>query len=183
MAQTTQPPHDPDTGEVSTPVPDHANYRAKLTMATIEAAPERAKTEKKRVFVASFIGIASGVKLVDNPMGNPPHFTALTGQFEATNHKSEIWRSGVLYLPGGFHEMILSMLEELTEAEDRSKFDKASVSFALHIDAVPADNPAGYAYVAKNLLPISKADPLSILRVAAKDGLKLLEAPRQEAAE
>jgi hypothetical protein len=143
---------------------DKANYRAKLTMATIEASPERAKTEKKRVQVAEFYGIASGIKLVDNPMGDVP-FTALTGNFEAVNlHNGEIWRSGVLYLPGGFHEMIVAMLNDLTDNEERSKFDKAQVQFALAIDAVPADNPAGYSYVATNLLPIAKADALSAIR-------------------
>lgn len=159
---------------------DKANYRAKLTMATIEASPERAKTEKRRVSVAEFYGIASGIKLVDNPMGDVP-YTALTGNFEAVNtYNGEIWRSGVLYLPGGFHEMIVAMLNDLTEDEGRSKFDKASVQFALAIDAVPADNPAGYAYVAKNLLPVSKADALAGIRqqmIATKAELAALPAP------
>src|SRR5271156_3198273 len=93
---------------------DQANYRAKLTISTIGGSPERAKTNKARVHVAEIYGIATGQKEVENPMGNPQFFTAITGNFEAINmHTGEIWRSGVLYLPGGFHEMILAMLDEL----------------------------------------------------------------------
>lgn len=175
--------------------PDEANYRSKITIATIGGSPERAKTEKKRVHVAEIYGIATGVKMVENPMDDSKPFTAITGNFEAVNmHDGETWRSGVLYLPGGFHELILGMLDELEEAiklpdddpRRRSKFDKASVQFALAIDSEPADNPAGYTYVAKNLLPISKADPLSALREAAHAALsppaKALSAPEKTAA-
>ena len=165
---------------------DKANYRSKLTMRTIEASPERAKTHKQRVAVAEFYGIADGIKLVDDPAGDQT-FTALTGNFEAVNtFTGEIWRSGVLYLPGGFHEMIVAMLNQITEDKDRSKFDKAQVQFALAIDAVPADNPAGYSYVAKNLLPVAKADALSAIRnmmIASKKEMGLLPAPSAEAAE
>lgn len=165
--------------------PDAANYRSKLTISTIGGSPERAKTEKKRVHVADVYGIASGIKLVDNPMGNPPTFTALTGNFEATNaYTGEVWRSGVLYLPGGFHEMIVAMLEELSDDEDRSKFDRPSVEFALEINADPADNPAGYSYHARNLLPVKKADALSAIRSGLVEGRKLLlAAPVSTAAE
>lgn len=157
---------------------DEANYRAKLTISTIGGSPERAKTEKRRVQVCEIYGIASGVKLTDNPEGGPP-FTAITGNFEAVNmHDGLTWRSGVLYLPGGFHEMVLAQLEAITEDEKRSKFDKAQVQFALAIDAEPAANPAGYCYIARNLLPVSKADPLAALRTAAH---KALPPPKPQA--
>lgn len=161
------PAPDPDAELVA----DEANYRAKITISTIGGSPERAKTEKKRVNVAQVFGIATGIKMVDNPMDDSKPFIAITGRFEAINmYTAETWRSGVLYLPGGFHEMIVSMLDDLRENKD-SKYDKTDVQFALAIDAEPADNPAGYTYIAKNLLPISKADPLAMLRAQATKAL------------
>src|SRR5512146_888366 len=153
---------------------DVANYRAKLTIATIGGSPERAKTEKGRVHVAQIFGIATGTKEVPNPMDETKPFTAIVGNFEAVNmHDGTIHRSGVLYLPGGLHEMVTGMLDELKDNKE-SKFDKPQVQFALAIDATPADNPAGYQYVGNSLLPPAKADPLAMLRNRAH---KLLPPP------
>lgn len=144
---------------------DAGNYKAKLTVATIGGAPERAKTEKTRVGVATFIGIATGTKMVENQNEPEKPYVAVTGNFEAVNlYTGEIYRSGILYLPTGLHDLVVNMLDQVKGDEDRSKFDKAAVEFALQIDAEPADNAAGYQYVGKSLLPPQKADALSHLR-------------------
>lgn len=148
---------------------DHANYKNKITISQIGGNPTRAKSEKKRVAVCQIYGIATGLKAVDAPNGDT--FIAILGNFEAVNMETgDVYRSGTMYLPSGFHEVIQSQLESLAENRE-GRSDKPQVEFALAIDAEPANNPSGYSYVARSLVPPAKADPLSALRAQAHKAL------------
>ena len=148
---------------------DHANYVSKITIANIGGNPSLAKAEERRVGVCRIGGICTAIKPVENQMDPDLPWMALQGQFFAINtQKNTLWRSGIAYLPAGFHEEIMEGLQKQIErrklAEDdpdrRSKYEPAQVEFDLLIDAKPSTNLAGYSYVAKSLTPVAKADPL-----------------------
>lgn len=102
-------------------------------------------------------GICTGTKAVADARGET--FTALVGNFagispaDKDGNQQEI-RSGVAYLPGGFHDSVISALKAAGEA--------GQVRFAYDCYSVFADNPIGYAYVFKPLLkPERASDPLA----------------------
>lgn len=170
---------------------DLSNYVSKITVSTIACNPSQAKADNARVPLCVIGGIATASKVVINPTGGEDYI-ALVGQFYGENlQKKTTWRSGVCYLPGGYHENIVEQLEadlarrELPDDDvrKRSKFEPVMVQFALQFDSQPAKNPAGYSYIAKSLLPVEKADPLAQLIKRASATRLALPAPEAAAAD
>lgn len=81
----------------------------------------------------------------------------IIGAFEGINLETgEVSNSGILYLPGGFHDVI----EQAIKSADGSVVD-----FALEIGAERAENKAKFTWVAKNLMkPTGGVDQLAGLR-------------------
>lgn len=177
---------DPVTQEAEAQLPpgevDHANYLGKITVGQCGGNPSLAKSANARVPVMMITGIATGSKVVHFAITDED-FIALVGMFHAKNLQTGAeYRSGVCYLPGGYHENIVEEIEQQIkrielDGEDpnrRSKFEPVQVQFSMQFDAQPARNPSGYSYVARSLLPVSKADPLSVL---LKQAMPLLALP------
>lgn len=165
---------------------DHANYVSKITISTMNCNPGQAKADNARVAVCRIGGIATSCKIVPHPVSGE-EFIALVGQFFGENlQKGTMWRSGVCYLPGGYHENIVEALEEQEGrrklAEDdpnrRSKFEPVQVAFDMAFDAQPAKNPIGYSYIARSLMPVTKADPLAQMIARGRRVLAALPAPQ-----
>src|SRR5271169_1061475 len=108
---------------------------SKLSMRTIKTQPAKFASEAGTP-IAVIYGQANKVKdVLDKVRGDIYH--ALSGTFEGINlDTKEVFRSGVLYLPAGIHEMIENPVKKLTEESD-------FVQFALELRAVKASNPAG----------------------------------------
>ncbi len=137
--------------EVLTP-----NLVSKITMKTIGVKPAAHATDKGTPIAVVF-GTASAIKdVVDKIRGDVYH--ALVGEFEAENLETgETFRSGVLYLPAGIHDMLEGSVKKLESETD-------FVQFALQILAVKATNAAGYGYQAKSMIPSRTVDPLTEMR-------------------
>ena len=130
-----------------------ANILTKMTLKGMGCKPAQAASDGKRVPLARIYGYAAGVKAKEDSTGNVHQ--AIIGQFEGVNlNTGEVFRSGVLYLPGGIHELLAKPAAE----------NNANVQFALEIHAIPAGNPIGYSYSAKSLLPVTARGPLDDLR-------------------
>lgn len=125
----------------------------------------------KSLHVARIYGVASGIKAKEDKNTGTVHI-AIIGDFEGVNVETgEIYRSAVLYLPAGIHEML--------EAPLRAN-PNSSIEFALDIAAVRATNVAGYSYAAKPLVKPAENDKLAALRGALGDA-PALPAPKKAA--
>jgi hypothetical protein len=118
----------------------------------------------------------TGPKELPNAKTEAEKFTyGLLGRIEGVNAISgEMFKAAILYLPGGFHDMFLAEIEtQLKAAPD----GHATIVFALEFYSIPANNPRGYSWKAKNKMPIEKRDPLARLRARALAGttIKQLE--------
>lgn len=148
-----------------------------ITMASIEAQPERAVIAKRRTLLCRVGGIIMGTEqqLRDvakagkvSPDTHPEEYgTALVGQFGADviNDDGEIlssYRSGFCYLPGGFQE---GELARFAKWRDYDRGMPMSYFFA----AEPSGNPRGYRYVAMNAQRVDtfEQDVLQRLRAEA----------------
>lgn len=111
--------------------------------------------------IAVILGKATGSKEKEGPDGRI--WSALSGVFQATNLLTgEIFRSALLFLPEGIHDVINNAVRALPETG-------GVVRFALELRRVDSDNPIGYSYQAVNMMPIeTDTDELS-------DVLKLVE--------
>lgn len=147
------------------------NIISKISVKTIGCNPSAAKSEGKDVQLAKVYGVARGTINKVDQRGDP--VVGLTGEFEAVNlGTGEVFRSGVLYLPSGIHEMVANSVKE------------GDTEFALGIVASPASNPIGYSYKAVPLLEPAANDPMAALRnkIAGKDfGAPQLPAPDKTA--
>lgn len=130
---------------------------AKLTTTVIDSENLRKTVEAgKRILICTIYGYASAIKMVKDRIRDE-YYHALAGDFEATyEHDGKRTRSGVLYLPGGVHELVEKSLKELTE--------EGQVAFAFQLFATKADNPQGYTWLAKSLIKPEEADPMDELR-------------------
>ena len=144
---------------------DDVIWKPKLSVSQINCNPAEAKSTRGKVFIATFVGLANGIKTVTNPQYPDVEFVALTGTFLATNRQTgDRFRSGILYLPTGFHEGILEALSSaLDRANKDSPYDQQLTQFALDVYAVPSSNPAGYSYEAKSLVAPDKKEPIRML--------------------
>ena len=135
-----------------------AEFLTKLTLKAIGCNPRIAATEGKKVPLARIYGIATGIKTKIDPKGDT--FEAIEGSFEAVNLKTgEVYRSGLLFLPGGIHETLTGSLKKGGEG--------TTIRFGLEVSAIPASNPIGYSYSAKSLIPDAGDDLLADMRKSA----------------
>lgn len=139
----------------------------KLTLKGIGCVPEVAKVEKKEVALAHLYGIASGTTVKKAPNGDV--FIGITGEFEAVNlADGKVFRSGIIYLPGGIHESLVAALVPGADGK------VSPVDFGIEIMSRPDSNPIGYGYAARELVKVERADPLAKMRA--------LIAPKTQAA-
>lgn len=137
----------------------------KITPATVNARPERCKLLTPPGPVTCFVLIGEAFGLIEKEK-DAQTFFGLVGKFEATNNEtSEIFTSGVCYLPGGMHEMVTATLQ---------KDPKAVVQFAIEIIATPSNNPRGYSWLGKDIAVLDKIDPLA--HIKARINPKLVSA-------
>lgn len=115
--------------------------------------------EGKIHWLGTIMGKASGTAKKVDPSDDTKISYALTGFFEGIpgDGARPIVKSGVCYLPGGVHEMIV---EQVNSMEDAG----GVVAFAFKIGTRRADNQAGYEYVNETLGEASKSDPLDDMR-------------------
>ena len=119
------------------------------------------KVEKPKKATKLFIvgGIANKVKTGDSQYGP---WTALVGQFEATNIETgEVFVGPQCFLPEPMNGMIAAALEMV---DDDDKRLNSSVQFAVEVGVKPADNTVGYEYTAKEIMKSDSADPLAAIR-------------------
>jgi hypothetical protein len=92
-------------------------------------------------------GYARGFKEVKSQnrlTGETTSHKAIQGDFRAVNFNTgERFSSGLLYLPSGIHELILSPLEKA-----KSDNEDAELQFGFDIYGRKSSSPAGYGYVA-----------------------------------
>lgn len=149
-----------------TEAPSETKILSKITLKNTGCKPLRAKLEEKQVPLCQIYGVAGGTKVKVDNKGEA--FESIVGDFECVNlETNEAYRSGVLYLPGGLHDMLASAFTGENKA--------TNVEFAIEISSRPASNPIGYEYVARQLVKADRADPLDALR----NKLKMLPAPNK----
>lgn len=147
---------------------------AKMSVKTLKGDPGRAKKEGKDVPLCRIYGIADHLIAKQDRDGNP--IVGIGGNFEGVDYATGTKaRSGVLYLPSGIHEQIVSAVDS-GELDDKDRPITNSVRFALEIIAVPATNPHGYSYKAKHLMDAAEDDPLAELAGSLPD-MPALPAP------
>lgn len=135
------------------------SYVSKMSVKTLKCDPRLEKGVEKQVLCRIY-GLATGTKVKEDKVTGQI-WTPLVGEFEGVNiEDGSIYRSGVLYLPNGIHEVIESAVTKLKDPENAG----VSVQFALEISSVKANNKIGYSYEAKNLVKADVADPLEQLR-------------------
>jgi hypothetical protein len=132
-------------------------YVSKLTVATIHCNPAKVVKAGEATPIAHIFGKASAIKIVSDKLTGQA-YEALQGQFEAHNLETgEVFNSGVLYLPAGIHDVVLSQVKGLQNETD-------SIGFAMELCVVVASNPRGYSYEARDVMPPKLEDDLSEYR-------------------
>ena len=130
----------------------------KISAKTVCGKTE-APTDKKTVALFIVGGIANKVKTGDSMYGT---WTALVGQFEATNVATgEIFIAPQCFLPEPMNGMIAASLEMV---DDDDKRINQSVQFAVEVGVKKADNQIGYEYTASEVMKSDAADPLAAIR-------------------
>lgn len=136
-------------------------FVSKLTLKKMGVNPQDGA--KKDTPLARIYGFVSGIKIGTNP-NNGDAYTALQGDFEGENLQTgEMFRSGILFLPGGIHETLTSPFDNLKEGEEAPR-----IKFGFTINAFPATNKIGYSYKAIPFVQPNKDDALVAMRAEAK---------------
>lgn len=106
-------------------------------------------------FLGEVMGRATGTKAVVDARTDSLYHP-LTGDFMAIRGTdSKKIRSGVLYLPGGIHDL----LKAAFEGDDPAR----EVEFWYEIWTKPVSTPPGYAYMLVNKVQTARTDPLAHL--------------------
>ena len=136
--------------------------KAKLTIKDL-GSPKNPPEDGSLKKLGRIVGIVSKTKTVVDARGQA--FTALVGQFAGvTADGSTMIRSGVVYLPGGFQDEILSAWMEANKPDENGVQPPASsVKFAYDAFSRAATNPIGYEYIFRSLMPPAKLDPIADL--------------------
>lgn len=136
------------------------------------------ESDERKHVLGTIIGKATGVKkILMDPKDETSIAWALTGFFEGhpANNGSDslplpendpkrkpIMRSGVLWLPGGLHEMVVSAVAGDDPSDKRAV--KNIVPIKCEIATRHATNRVGYEYVNDFDMDIQATDPLADLR-------------------
>jgi hypothetical protein len=163
---------------------DSEAYVGKLSIKALGCDP-RLPRDVKQQLLCRIWGKAGSLKVGENRTTGDV-WTALQGRFEGVNVQEgsddygKQLASGKLFLPGGIQDTIEAALHEIENTSGGT--ESAAIIFALEIYSVTANNPIGYSYLAKNLVPNQKQDELAELRkaVETKAGkVKALPAPKK----
>lgn len=119
------------------------------------------------LMLGTIIGRITGTVLLKSPDGD--EFEAFKGTFEGvSNDTGEIINAGILTLPAGFHDKLMTEFKMP---------DVKEIQFAYGVGCVKAKNPQGYSWAFKPLLEAQPTDALSELRKLRQDKMKALPAP------
>lgn len=173
-----------DAGAAATAAP--TSILPKLTIKDLGCNAKATAAAPKigdRVPLARIYGVANGVKVKEDKRSGEFH-SALKGTFrgkvvqEGVETNGQIFSSGLLYLPGGIHELIEAPLMEAEAAGNVGE-----VKFALDIWAVRNGNAAGFSYGATIVGEPMQNDPLAemeaMLGITAAPAAPALEAPAE----
>lgn len=152
---------------------DQRGLLTKLSLSMMNCQPELSKTQHKDILQAIVFGELvglTGAKELPNAKTEDEKYTyGLVGRIEGVNVLTgEMFKAGVLYLPGGFHDMFLSEMEAQLAAAGEG--GHVTIAFALEFYSTPSNNPRGYSWKARNKMPMEKRDPLARLRQRALAG-------------
>jgi len=149
----------------TTETTNNVEYVTKLNIKALGCDPRLDKNVARKLLCRIY-GTAQGLKHGEDGSGKV--WTALVGNFEGVNIEEGsddigvVVRSGKLFLPEGIQGLIEGAIKEIENTAGGK--EEASVTFALEIASIRAQNPIGYSYAAKNLAPVKKEDPLGELR-------------------
>lgn len=157
---------------------DPRQQLTKLSLGMMHCQPELSKHQNRDVLQAivfgELIGL-TGAKELPNAKSEAEKFTyGLIGRIEGINAISgEMFQAGILYLPGGFHDMFLAEMEAQLKMMGEGN---VTIAFAMEFYSTPSQNPRGYSWKARNKMPMERRDPLARLRQRALAGttVKLL---------
>lgn len=143
----------------------------------IAALPEG----ENKLMMGTVFGVID--RMVQRTMPTGQIFEGFGGQFEAVPADKDLptINSGVLYLPGGFFELLAVPFKEASGAAEKNGTAAPTMRFAFEVSAVKANNPAGYSWEYTPLTEPNTIDPLSEMRdaIASGDGLAQLEDRRE----
>jgi hypothetical protein len=109
--------------------------------------------------------------LTDQQSGESRESWGLVGIIEAVNLLTgEFYQSGAWYAPSGFNEMYVAEMRNQLLAKGEGN---ARITFAHEYDAFAAENPRGYSWRMRSILPMGRSDPLASLRRRALAGSTL----------
>lgn len=165
----------------------------KLSLAQMGVQPERSLKKKRKVIIdgreaeveagedvlqATIYGQITGLTGPKELPNAKPGADAITygliGRIEGVNNLTgEMFKAGVLYLPAGFHDMFLTEVESQLKIGD----GHVALAFALEFWSIPATNPRGYSWKAKNKLAMERTDPLRGIRARALAGTTVAALP------
>lgn len=127
-------------------------FVAKLTVKDMKCRPAAPEDGHAFKALARVCGIAKGTMLKANKETGDTH-EALVGDFVGTNLSTgHEFRSGVLYLPAGMHEQMVSSLQGK---------NPTPIEFAVEIRTVASTSKAGYSYQVIPLFKPAAIDPLA----------------------
>lgn len=131
-------------------------WRKTITAKNIEAHPERAKLHGRPVVCCRIAGEVRGVEEVPIDPAKPQDgtLTVLVGEFFADSYNDQGEVFGYVGewcgLPMG-QNIILGRLQQMID----DKAESPVVRFDLEFAALPAGNPAGYSWGARNMMPVA----------------------------
>jgi hypothetical protein len=163
--------------ETTAPVQANAAMLTKISLSDFNPKAIHAQPDTvRKLTLGTIIGIANGIKTGKMPDGVTP-YEGMKGNFEIQYADGKRVASGVAYLPDAFMQPILDQLSDEygTDPEDPTKEilvrkAVASVRFALLVDVIRAENPAGYSWQVTPIGQVTANDPLSELRGLANGG-------------
>lgn len=145
------------------------SQKAKLVIKDL-GNPKKVDPDKHNNANPLFLGVikgkAFGIKTKVDAKGEA--FEALQGYFigEPADPSADVVASGMCYLPGGFHEIIVEQLRGAANTE---------VQFAYGVYVVPANNPIGYSYLFR---PVLAAQAQSLLAIGSDNSAGFAVAER-----
>jgi hypothetical protein len=112
---------------------------------------------QKIYWLGTILGKASGTKKTVDPKDDTKISWALTGFFEGrpTDPSKPVLRSGICWLPGGIHEMVVAAVQGLPAGE--------VLPFSYVIGTKRDTNAVGYSYVIDDNGIIKQEDAQDIL--------------------
>lgn len=132
-----------------------------LTIAAMGCFPESAKQLQREIPVAYIRGDALAVSEVEYPIGSGKYLTLLSGEFQgdrfSPDNKIEArFQSTVTAFFGKFQKKIEARVAADADPEPPPEgyrcIANKPVTFGIWISAVPASNPRGYAYRARDFI-------------------------------